>query len=301
MGANDGSAQTRYIFEALESVRLAKFSEEQFEYENASRLYDTAVHLFITGVQKDANKERQDLVRKKLAKCLAKAEKCRAIVRSKNSNNSKIVENLDNDNDDDLLTVDKKLLDGEGGSKSVIERDFLSSSKHFSHSNNIDWPHNLNHYQLKQVITSDIWLVARLIDKNDQNLAIMVGVPRINKNQQNLAKSTNLTNSQNFSNQETLETIDTSRIPHYEIGKALSLRIAAIMYRPNRYHVTTGQKFLQEFITDISLEIRTQYTIFCIVKATKETLEYAKSVRKRCKTKSRVEHCQTELKKVGVN
>merc|ERR1711981_373491 len=123
--------------------------------------------------------------------------------------------------------------------------------------------------------TSDIWLVARLIDKTDQNLAIMVGVPRVTKNQPiPSALSTNL------ANQETLETIDTSTIPHYELGKALSLRIAAIMYRPNRYHITTGQKFLQEFITDIALEIRTQYTIFCIVRATKETLEYAKSVRR---------------------
>lgn len=300
MGADDGgSAQTRYIFEALESIRLAKFSEEQFEYENASRLYDTAVHLFITGVQKDGNKERQDLVRKKLAKCLAKAEKCRAIVRSKGSSSTNKIDTIDDDDgededdddDDDLLTVDKKHFGGvetengsnqyKSGSTKLTKyspMDYLQSSsisKHFNHSDNTDWPHNLNHYQLKQVITSDIWLVARLIDKNDANLAIMVGVPRINKNQ-----PVPHNGNSSLANQETLETIDTSRIPHYELGKALSLRIAAIMYRPNRYHITTGQKFLQEFITDIALEIRTQYTIFCIVRATKENLEYAKNVRK---------------------
>jgi len=298
MGADGGSAQTRYIFEALESIRLARFSEEQFEYENASRLYDTAVHLFITGVQKDGNKERQDLVRKKLAKCLAKAEKCRAIVRSKGSGNTNSSTNKidtiddddddEDDDDDDLLTVDKKHLggieteNGKSGNTTLTKyspMDFLQSSsisKHFNHSDNTDWPHNLNHYQLKQVITSDIWLVARLIDKNDANLAIMVGVPRINQLNQPVPQN----GSSNLANQETLETIDTSRIPHYELGKALSLRIAAIMYRPNRYHITTGQKFLQEFITDIALEIRTQYTIFCIVRATKENLEYAKNVRR---------------------
>ena len=284
--SSSSSTSTRYIFEALESIRLAKFSEESFEYENASRLYDTAVHLFITGVQKDPNKERQDLVRKKLAKCLAKAEKCRAIVRSKgknnnNSNTTTTSENTNfdnnNDEDEDLQHIPESLTNSTDSFNSSY--DFLNSSsisKHFcSNSSNIDWPHNLNHYQLKQVITSDIWLVARLIDKTDQNLAIMVGVPRNNNNQNNSSIQPS-----SISNQETLETIDTSTIPHYELGKALSLRIAAIMYRPNRYHITTGQKFLQEFITDIALEIRTQYTIFCIVRANKETLEYARSVRK---------------------
>lgn len=274
MGADGGSAQTRYIFDALESIRLARFSEEQFEYEAASKLYDTAVHLFITGVQKDGNKERQDLVRKKLAKCLAKAEKCRAIVRKQQNNSGEVqsttIDEEDEDEDDDLLVG----VDGKRVEDYLSQKDSLG--RHFN-QDHTEWPHNLNMYQLKQVITSDIWLVARIVDKHDKNLAIMVGVPRINKSTQK--PITNATQSPALANQETIEAIDTSQMPHYELGKALSLRIAAIMYRPNRYHITTGQKFLQEFITDICLEIRTQYTIFCIVKATKETLEYARSVR----------------------
>lgn len=280
MGADGGSAQTRYIFDALESIRLAKFSEEQFEYEAASKLYDTAVHLFITGVQKDGNKERQDLVRKKLAKCLAKAEKCRSIVRKQQNQtkNSDSKQNLnailddEEDEDDDLLVG----VDGKRVEDYLSQKDSLG--RHFN-QDHTEWPHNLNMYQLKQVITSDIWLVARIVDKHDKNLAIMVGVPRINKTTQKPINNNSAPNQPALANQETIEAIDTSQMPHYELGKALSLRIAAIMYRPNRYHITTGQKFLQEFITDICLEIRTQYTIFCIVKATKETLEYARSVR----------------------
>jgi hypothetical protein len=44
------SAHTRYIFEAVESIRLARAAELQFEHGNASKLYDTAIHLFIAGV-----------------------------------------------------------------------------------------------------------------------------------------------------------------------------------------------------------------------------------------------------------
>jgi hypothetical protein len=44
------SAHTRYIFEAVDCIRLARAAELQFEHGNASKLYDTAIHLFIAGV-----------------------------------------------------------------------------------------------------------------------------------------------------------------------------------------------------------------------------------------------------------
>lgn len=232
------STHTRYIFEAVESIRLAKTAEEQFEHAQASKLYETAAHLFITGVQQDPNKSRQELVRKKLAKCLFKSERCRAIAKNRTQNPEP------------------------GGQSQEI----------------ISWPHDLKLYQLKQVITSDIWLVARLIDRDDKNLALMAGIPKIST--VSPYHNPHRQSSLGIGHQETVEAIDTSQLQQMELGKALSLRTAAIMYRPNKFHVTTGQKFLQEFITQICLEIRTEYTIFCIVRATEETLSYARNVRK---------------------
>lgn len=294
MSHENEPAQTRYIFEAIESIRLAKHAEEQFEHENASRLYDTAVHLFITGVQKDSNKERQDLVRKKLAKCLAKAERCRAYVKGRKvqpgdsefSNSASAgtrTTSIDTDDPTDVnshVPLERRRRDGAVPGKKGRQNTKQPSVK----TTDVEWPHDLCLYQLKQVITSDIWLVARMVDNDDTNLALMVGVPRVTKSKQgeiatiDAAQHGIIPYTAN-QNQETLEAIDTSQLPHYELGKALSLRIAAIMYRPNRYHVTTGQKFLQQFITEICLEIRTQFTLFCLVKKTPASMEYARRVR----------------------
>lgn len=251
-------SETRYIFEAVESIRLAKSSEQQLEYANAAKLYDTAIHLFITGVQADKNKHRQDLVRKKLQKCLERADRCR-----KNSVHS-------HENQNHLK---------------------LSSTK--SISRNIVWPSDLHAYHLTRVITADIWLVSCREDKEDseQVEGIMLGIPRIRpaRNTQDLIST--LEKSKSVLSQQ-----------DYDLANALSQSIAKKYERRNsrKKNSSTAEQFLKKYQTAVENEIRTSDTIFLVMEATQEKIEFAKEVKNimsqkshsSCKTESSCQACK---------
>lgn len=245
-------SETRYIFEAVESIRLAKNSEQQLEYANAAKLYDTAIHLFITGVQADKNKHRQDLVRKKLQKCLERAERCR-----KSSIHSAQAKNQN-----------------------------LELSPRRSISRNIVWPSDLHAYHLTKVITADIWLVSCLEDKedSDQVEGIMLGIPRIRpaRNTQDLIST--LEKSKSVLSQQ-----------DYDLANALSHSIAKKHERRNsrKKNTSTAERFLKKYQTAVENEIRTSDTIFLVMEATQEKIEFAKEVKNIMSQKNH-SSCKTE-------
>jgi len=246
-------SETRYIFEAVESIRLAKNSEQQLEYANAAKLYDTAIHLFITGVQADKNKHRQDLVRKKLQKCLERAERCR-----KNSINPNQTANHNH--------------------QKLSPRNSISS--------NIVWPSNLHAYHLTRVITADIWLVNCLEDNEDSNQVegIMLGIPRVRPAQNTQDLISTLEKSKSVLSQQ-----------DYDLANALSQSIAKKHERRNsrKKFNSTAERFLKKYQTAVENEIRTDDTIFLLMEATDEKIQFAKEVKNIMSQKSH-SSCNTE-------
>jgi len=251
-------SETRYIFEAVESIRLAKSSEQQLEYANAAKLYDTAIHLFITGVQSDSNKQRQDLVRKKLEKCLQRADRCR-----------------------------KNAIKPQQHPIEKVQLSKSSSVSTTSSKSAIVWPSDLHAYHLTQVVTADIWLVSCIEDKPESPNTVeglMLGIPRIKP----------ATNTQDL-----MDTLERSKSvlsqQDYLFAQAISQSIAKKYDKKNskKSFNSTAQRFLKKYQTAVENEIRTEDTIFLLLEATMERLDFAKNVRHITSQNSH-STCQTE-------
>lgn len=253
-------SETRYIFEAVESIRLAKSSEQQLEYASAAKLYDTAIHLFITGVQSDSNKQRQDLVRKKLEKCLQRADRCR-----KNA-----IKPQQQQQPTEKVQLSKSNSVSTTSSKSAIV-----------------WPSDLHAYHLTQVVTADIWLVSCIEDKPESPNTVeglMLGIPRIKP----------ATNTQDL-----MDTLEQSKSvlsqQDYLFAQAISQSIARKYDKKNskKSFNSTAQRFLKKYQTAVENEIRTEDTIFLLLEATTERLDFAKNIRHITSQNSH-STCQTE-------
>lgn len=234
------------------------------------------------------------MVRKKLAKCLAKAEKCRSIAANKNT--MYVLKHSGQEDAEDEgggpggTGGGEFTPEGTGGgdfAPGSMENPTAASIKNPKKSSRWTWPTNLNAYRLSQVLSADIWLVTFIDSEHNDSPreALMLGIPRVNTP----------SSSQNASFRSSRSKHDTA------LSLGLTLRTAKNSKRNRKgpygllseRQLTTSQRFLshEKMLAAIEQEIRTESTIFCLIKSSDDRVKFARKVREVITTAGHP-HCQ---------